>query len=146
MTKVESSMQKQVVTFHRIVNRWIMPRKLRRVTGESSDTLAEVMRLCKYGISTDDVFIHCNEAAPEPMCVLATKQQLLDMERFCTGENFSILSPSTRCSTLAHFMSLLSHIAHWQCVLLMVNIHLFLDPFWSIRPKHFMRFTTLLLL
>ena len=87
-------------------------KKTAKSTGESSDTLAEVMRLCKDSISTDDVFIHRNEAAPEPMCVLETKQQLLDMERFCTGENFSILSPSTRCSTLAHFMSLLSHIAH----------------------------------
>ena len=51
------------------------------------------MRLCKDSISTDDVFIRSVEAAPEPLCVLATKQQLVDLERFCTGaENFSVLS------------------------------------------------------
>ena len=36
-----------------------------------SDTLAEIMRVCKETISTSDAFIQSVEAAPEPMCVLA---------------------------------------------------------------------------
>ena len=48
--------------------------------------------MCKETVSTDDVFIHSVEAAPEPMCVLATRHQIIDLERFCTGENFSVMS------------------------------------------------------
>ena len=32
------------------------------------------------------------EAAPEPMCILASDQQLMDIERFCTGDFTSVLS------------------------------------------------------
>ena len=69
------------------------------------DTLAEVMRICKATVSTDDVFIRSVEAAPEPMCVLATRQQMNDLERFCTGENFSVISVDPTFN-LGHFMSL----------------------------------------
>lgn len=31
------------------------------------------------------------EAAPEPMCILATDQQLTDLERFCTRDPFGII-------------------------------------------------------
>ena len=57
-----------------------------------SDTLAEIMRVCKETIATSDAFIQSVEAAPEPMCVLATPQQLTDLERFCTAERFCVLS------------------------------------------------------
>ena len=56
-----------------------------------SDTLAHVMRVCKE-TSGDEAFIRSVQAAPEPMCVLTTNQQLNDVQRFCTGSPSSILS------------------------------------------------------
>jgi len=58
----------------------------------NGDTLAEVLQMCKETAATPDVFIRTVEAGPEPMCVLATQYQLTDMERFTTGEHFSILT------------------------------------------------------
>ena len=52
------------------------------------DTLAEILQTCKATISTLEAFIRSVEAAPEPMCVLATDYQLSDMERFTTGDFF----------------------------------------------------------
>ena len=37
-------------------------------------------------------FVRSVEAAPEPMCVLATNQQLSDLQRFCTESPSSVLS------------------------------------------------------
>ena len=56
-----------------------------------TDTLAHIMNTCKQenGINA---FIRSVEAAPEPMCVLATDQQLTDLERFCTSDESSVLS------------------------------------------------------
>ena len=54
--------------------------------------IAHVMQMCKESYRSEDVFVQSVEAAPEPMCVLATKQQLLDIERFCTGELSSVLN------------------------------------------------------
>ena len=51
------------------------------------DILAHVMQMCKDTKGTDAEFVRSVEAAPEPMCVLATNQQLVDMERFCTGDS-----------------------------------------------------------
>ena len=50
--------------------------------------------MCKDTIKTPDTFIRAIDVATEPMCVLATNQQLLDMERFCCGQgnNVSVLS------------------------------------------------------
>ena len=56
------------------------------------DTLAEVMQVCKDTSCSTDAFIRSVEAAPEPMCVLATSQQLSDIERFCTASPSSVLS------------------------------------------------------
>ena len=56
------------------------------------DTLAQVMQMCKDTCSSTDAFIRSVEAAPEPMCVLATDQQLCDLERFCLGTPSSVLS------------------------------------------------------
>ena len=56
------------------------------------DTLAQVMQMCKDTSSSTDAFVQSVEAAPEPMCVLATKQQLCDLERFCLGNPSSVLS------------------------------------------------------
>ena len=57
-----------------------------------SDTLAHVMSQCKETSSGSDAFIRSVEAAPEPMCVLATNQQLSDLQRFCTNSPSSVLS------------------------------------------------------
>ena len=57
-----------------------------------SDTLAHVMSQCKETSSGSDAFIRSVEAAPEPMCVLATNQQLSDLQRFCTDSPSSVLS------------------------------------------------------
>ena len=57
-----------------------------------SDTLAQVMQVCKETSSSMDAFVRSVEAAPEPMCVLATNQQLADLERFCTTSPSSVLS------------------------------------------------------
>ena len=56
-----------------------------------SDTLAHVMRECKEA-SGDEAFIRSVQAAPEPMCVLTTNQQLSDVQRFCTSSPSSVLS------------------------------------------------------
>ena len=55
------------------------------------DVLAEVMQMCKDNEGSEHKFIRSIEAAPEPICVLSTDQQLLDLERFCTKEEFGIM-------------------------------------------------------
>lgn len=57
-----------------------------------TDTLACIMQKCKDTCLTSGAFIRSVEAAPEPMCVLCTDQQLKDMERFCTRSRSSVLS------------------------------------------------------
>ena len=58
---------------------------------QRTDILAQVMHMCKE--STDSgMFVRSVEAAPEPMCILASDQQLMDIERFCTGDFTSVLS------------------------------------------------------
>jgi len=50
------------------------------------------MEMCIKSKSEGEKFVQCVQAAPEPLCVLALDQQLLDLERFCTFEDeFSIL-------------------------------------------------------
>ncbi len=56
------------------------------------DTLAEMMRICKEEVNSEEVYVWVVEAAPEPMCVLASEQQLADLDRFCTCEKFSVMS------------------------------------------------------
>jgi len=57
-----------------------------------SDTLAHVMRECKESSSTGEAFIRSVQAASEPMCVLATNQQLSDLQSFSTVSLSSVLS------------------------------------------------------
>ena len=57
-----------------------------------SDTLAHVLHQCKETSSSSDALIRSVDAAPEPMCVLATNQQIWDLQRFCTDSPFSVLS------------------------------------------------------
>ena len=48
--------------------------------------------MCKDNEGNEHKIIRSIEVAPEPMCVLSTDQQLLDLERFCTKEEFCIIS------------------------------------------------------
>ena len=57
-----------------------------------NDVLAHVMQMCKDSYGTENEFVRAVEAAPGPMCVLATNQQLVDLERFCTGQEASVAS------------------------------------------------------
>ena len=58
---------------------------------QRTDVLAQVMQMCKE--STDSsMFVRSVEAAPESMCILASDQQLTDIERFCMGDSASVLS------------------------------------------------------
>ena len=57
-----------------------------------ADVLAHVMQMCKESSGSKTALVRSAEAAPEPMCVLATDQQLVDMERFCTGDPSSVLN------------------------------------------------------
>ena len=56
------------------------------------DPLAAVMLDCKESYGKKDSFIRLVACAPEPMCILASDQQLDDLVRFCTGDNGSILT------------------------------------------------------
>ena len=46
--------------------------------------------MCKE-FSGSQAYVKSVEAAPEPMCVLATEQQLVDLERFCTHDPFGVV-------------------------------------------------------
>ena len=56
-----------------------------------TDVLAQVMQMCKES-SDSGKFVRSVKAAPEPMWILASDQQLTDIERFCTGDSTSVLS------------------------------------------------------
>ena len=45
------------------------------------------MELCKSGQNKSNPFVRCVQAAPEPMCVLATDGQLDEMVRNCTDNS-----------------------------------------------------------
>ena len=109
------------------------------------DTLAEVMRLCKESISTNDAFIRSVESAPEPMCVVATQQQLVDMERFCILVSISLSCLLTQLSILVHSTSLLSPTS--TCLQLqgqgLAITHLYLVQCWCTKRRHSMPFIIL---
>ena len=51
----------------------------------NDDALLSVMAMCKQSMGKDDdPFVRIVTSAPEPMSVLCTNSQLLDIERFCT--------------------------------------------------------------
>ena len=59
-------------------------RKLKLDSGCKSE-LAETMEKCKTGLGPSGVsFVRCVEAAPEPMCILATDRQIHEMVHNCT--------------------------------------------------------------
>lgn len=54
--------------------------------------LYALMEKCKMDESMVDPFVWSVVGAPDPMCVLATNNQLNDIERFCcNSQQFSIL-------------------------------------------------------
>ena len=82
-----------------------MEKEVKTVTGgiHQNDTLAHIMMMCKETSSGDDAFIRCVEAASEPMCVVATNQQLVDIERFCTSSSSSSVLSVDPTSNLGPF-------------------------------------------
>ena len=56
-----------------------------------TDVLAQVMLMCKESAGSQ-AYVRSIEAAPEPMCILMTDQQLADLERFCTSDPFGVIS------------------------------------------------------
>ena len=56
-----------------------------------TDVLAQVMLMCKE-TSGSQAYVRSVEAAPEPMCILATDQQLADLVRFSTSDPFCVLN------------------------------------------------------
>ena len=44
--------------------------------GKASSHLTEAMEMCKSGENKNNPFVRCVQAAPEPMCLLATNRQL----------------------------------------------------------------------
>ena len=61
-----------------------------------TDILAQVMQMCKDSANSG-MFVRSMEAASEPMCILASDQQLIDIEQFCTGDSSSVLSIMYYC-------------------------------------------------
>jgi len=55
-----------------------------KVYSSQGSQLIEAMEMCKSGISGKNPFVCYAQAAPEPMCVLATDRQLNEMVRTCT--------------------------------------------------------------
>ena len=55
------------------------------------DVLAQVRIMCKES-SGSRAYDRAVEAAPEPMCVLTSDQQSVDLERFCTSDSFAVVS------------------------------------------------------
>ena len=58
------------------------------------DPLFSIMLMCKEGEGSkqSDPFVRAVNGAPEPMAVMSFEWTLNDLERFCTGSPFSILS------------------------------------------------------
>lgn len=66
----------------------------RNVSKSPEDAIYSLMLMCKEGESnkSSEAFVRIVNAAPYPMMVLAFDWTLDDLVRFCTGDNFGILS------------------------------------------------------
>ena len=63
------------------------------ITLPNTDTLAAIMQQCKATSAGPHAYIRAVQAAPEPVCVLATDQHICDLVRFCTNSSkFSVLT------------------------------------------------------
>ena len=59
---------------------------------QSTDDLAVMMERCKYNEAGNPQFVRSVQAAPQPLCVLATDLQLKQLQFCCTDpEEFSVL-------------------------------------------------------
>ena len=80
----------------------------------NKDLLLDVMMMEESAQSPSDKFVRAVTAFPEPMCVLATEQQLVDMERFCVdcSPNCSILGvdPTFNCGKFYVTVSTYNHL------------------------------------
>ena len=108
-----------------------------------ADVLAQVMQMCKQS-SGSDAYVRSVEAAPEPMCVVTTDQQLLDIERFCNGEMACVLSVDTTFNLGPFYITPTTY----QNLLVKTAAITpsYLGQFSFITQKHFVLFIILLLL
>ena len=64
-----------------------------RFTTQSGDTCELAMMMMKCKAVNGDAFVRCVQAAPEPLCILATDYQLQELKKNCTNShNFGVLS------------------------------------------------------
>ena len=64
----------------------------KRLFESHTDELAAMMEKCKCLKKGDVPFVHSVQAAPQPLCVLATDTQLKQLQMCCTVPyNFSVL-------------------------------------------------------
>ena len=64
-----------------------------RFTTRSGGTSELAMMMMKCKAANGDVFVRFVQAAPEPLCILATDYQLQELEKNCTNShNFGVLS------------------------------------------------------
>ena len=62
-------------------------------SSQNADTLTAIMHQCKETSTGPHAYIRAVQAVPEPVCVLATDQQINDLVRFCTDPDyFSVLT------------------------------------------------------
>ena len=108
-----------------------------------NDTLAQVMQICKDTSSGKSAFVRSVEAAPEPMCVLATDRQLCDLERFCLGTPSSVLSVDPTFNLGPFYVTPITY--HNLLVETKSGKHP-LGQFWYIRQRSFNHFIILALL
>ena len=67
-----------------------------------TDVLAHVTQMCKESSECETPFVRSVECAPESVFILATDQQLVDTERFCTGDVSSVFSVDQSGCILCH--------------------------------------------
>ena len=69
-----------------------------------SDPLLEILKKAKEQQQMGDMFIRDVQMSPEPMIFLATDQQLLDVQRFCTNpESFCVFGIDSTYNIAGHY-------------------------------------------
>ena len=101
----------QDVTYLKTDDRYTMQRRLAKLMLKELPYLTTskipLPRLCTS--SNTDAFVWSVEAAPEPMCVVATDQQLCDFEHFCSGTPSSVLSVDSTFNLGPFYVTLITY-------------------------------------
>lgn len=110
--------------------------KIVTIPSGSTDSSVQVMYMCKKPIFSTEAFIQSIVAAPEPMCMLTSHQQLTDLERFCTKDRFAVVSVdpmlnlgSFYVTPITLFLCNANNIAESPSVIKVITILFYLDLF-----------------